>query len=158
MIVAAEQNEERAVSGRKLFQSANVALAALVACGCNSGDSGLAPVSGQVLLDGQPLTTGAVITMPPQGRGARGVIGSDGRFTLSTGDLGEGATIGRHAVAVVAMEETVGLNPEAPRKLLVPQIYTVPETSGLSIDVVADQDNDVVLKLTSQTTTNSKQR
>ena len=83
-------------------------------------------------------------------RGARGEIDPEGRFTLSTGDLGAGAVAGRHAVAVVAMEGAAGADPEAPRKLLVPQRYTAPETSKLAIDVTPGQENQVTLELTSK--------
>ncbi len=126
------------------------AVAVALLCGCGGSDHGLVDVSGQVLLDGQPLTTGSVVTLPSQGRGAEGQIDSQGRFTLSSGDLGQGATVGVHHVAVVAVEETEGFSPEAPVKLLVPKKYTNPSTSGLKIDVQPGQDNDVTLELSSE--------
>jgi hypothetical protein len=103
-----------------------------------------------VLLDGQLLTGGVVTTLPERGRGARGEIDSQGRFTLSSGDLGEGATLGTHRVAVVAVDETGEFRPEAPKKLITPEKYATAETSGLSIDVRPGNNSDVVLRLNSK--------
>jgi len=128
--------------------AALIALAAVTGCGKQTDES--VPVSGRVLLDGKPLTTGTVITTPESGPGARGQIDRDGWFTLATGDLGQGASVGVHRVAVVAVEETKDFSPEAPRKLLVPQRYTNPTTSHLEIDVQPGQANEVVLELSSK--------
>lgn len=118
--------------------------------GCGGGTDKLADVRGQVILDGKPLTKGSVTTLPKQGRGATGKIDSEGWFTLSSGDLGRGATVGKHQVAVFVVEDVTGINPEAPRKLLIPRKYTVAEASGLVIDVEAGKSNEVVLQLSSQ--------
>jgi hypothetical protein len=102
------------------------------------------------MFDGKPLSTGSVVTLPAQGRGARGVIDTQGNFTLSTSDMGTGATVGKHLVAVVAYEKTDNPSPEAPRRSLIPQKYSSAETSGLSIDVTPGEMEPVVLNLTSQ--------
>lgn len=71
--------------------------------GC--GDSlGLVPVSGQVTIDGEPLKYGSIQVVPDGAPAAYGTIGSDGRFTLETGDGGEGVVQGTHKVAIVANE------------------------------------------------------
>ena len=120
-------------------------------CGCGGGGNGLAEVTGQVLLDGKPLTVGTVITLPDHGRGAQGAIDSQGRFTLDSGELGSGASVGVHRVAVAAYEGPAEFNPEGPpRKSLVPRHYTNPETSGLVIDVEPGKVNEVVLELSSK--------
>lgn len=119
--------------------------------GCGGGAHGLAEVTGQVFLDGKPLTVGSVITLPDHGRGARGAIDSQGRFTLDSGELGTGASMGIHHVAVVAYEGSGEFNPEGPpRKMLVPQRYTHPESSGLVIDVEPGKVNEVILELSSK--------
>lgn len=124
--------------------------AVVVVIGCGRPGSTVAPVNGRVLLDGQPLTQGRVVTAPSAGRGASGVIQPDGSFELRTSDGLIGALIGTHKVAVVAYEGTGASGPEANYgKLLVPQRYVTPETSGLEIEVKADGDNAPVLKLTS---------
>lgn len=124
-------------------------MAALIAAiGC--GDSGptLAPVKGNVLLDGQPLTTGTVSTQPAAGRGANGIIQPDGTFILSSGRE-PGAIVGKHQVAVVAYEGAASSSPEAPQgKLLTPQRYATVATSGLSLEVTSGK-NTPTLELTS---------
>jgi hypothetical protein len=79
---------------------------ALGCAGC--GDSELAPVSGTVRLEGVALT-GGILQLTPDGggRGAVGDIQSDGRFTLSTQQLGDGAAPGKYSVAVVPNEEAI---------------------------------------------------
>lgn len=128
-----------------------LALAMLAALsGCGAGAHGLATVTGQVLLDGKPLTSGSVNTVPDQGRGARGEIDGQGRFTLDSGDLGAGAVVGTHRVAVVAVERQENPTPESLMRLLVPKRYTNPETSGLVIEVEPGKVNQVTLELSSK--------
>jgi hypothetical protein len=117
--------------------------------GCGS-KSRVASVQGTVVLDDKPLASGAVMTLPSGGRGAQGAI-RNGTFVLGTFEDDDGALIGTHKVAVVAYEQTLGSGPEAPvGKLLVPQRYTNPESSGLTIEVKAGETNTPTLKLTSE--------
>jgi hypothetical protein len=119
----------------------------LVCVGC--GSSGVAPVSGTVMLDGKPLETGAIMTLPEAGRGAQGRI-QNGRFQLSTFGTNDGALLGTHKVAVSASEPSRGSGPEAQvGKLLVPQRYTNPDASGLTIDVQRGN-NEVELRLSTK--------
>ncbi len=91
------------------------------------------------------------MTLPPSGRGANGVIAPDGSFELRTFGRNDGALIGTHKVGVVSYASSGKTGPEAGQgKLLVPERYTNPETSGLTIDVKAGQTNTPTLKLTSQ--------
>jgi hypothetical protein len=122
----------------------------LTVIGCAEKGPDLTEVTGQVLVDGKPLTTGSVVTLPAQGRGARGTIDAEGNFSLSTSDLGVGANPGRHQVAVIAVEESDNPSPEAPRRSLIPQKYSSAETSGLFIDVKPGEMQPVVLELSSQ--------
>jgi hypothetical protein len=121
-----------------------------VACaGCGSKSSA-GTVRGKVLLDDKPLATGTVVTLPSSGRGARGTI-SNGDFELGTTGDRDGAVVGTHKVAIVAREPSQGVGAEAtPGKLLVPQRYTDPEASGLTIEVKAGEVATPTLKLTSQ--------
>jgi len=129
-----------------------ICFAILLACavtGCNS-KSPLARVSGKVLLDEKPLPNGAIVTLPESGRGARGTI-INGQFELGTFGKTDGALIGVHKVAIVAFEGAKGKGAEAAAgNLLVPQRYTSPDSSGLTIDVKAGETNEPTLKLTSQ--------
>jgi hypothetical protein len=102
------------------------ALIAALACSSCSSD-GLNPVSGKVLVNGEPAV-GAVVTFFPE-RAARlddvvasGVAGDDGTFTLSTGTE-PGAPAGRYVVAVVwpdpakkptETQRMMGMTPDAP--------------------------------------------
>ena len=131
------------------ISAASMAIVCCISCGKSTPD--VAPVTGKVLLDGKPLTTGRVLTRPKAGRGSNGVIQSDGTFELSTYGDGDGAVIGTHDVAVVAYEEGAGGGPEsATGKLLVPERYTQAATSELTINVTADGENSPVLELSSE--------
>ena len=129
---------------------------ALVTClvtaatiGCGGGDDGFASVEGVVLLDGKPLTSGMVTTLPMKGRGSQGRIDGEGNFRLTSGDLGTGAQVGQHRVAVMAVENEGSFSPEKPKKLLVPYKYTTAETSGLMIEVKPGTNNEITLELNS---------
>src|SRR5687768_6454035 len=80
----------------------------LLAAGCDSRPQRV-PVSGKVLIDGQPLTYGFVRIIPQDARPATGQIGPDGRFTLTCYDDGDGCIPGKHAAAVIACE-SLGAN------------------------------------------------
>jgi hypothetical protein len=111
----------------------------------------MAPVKGKVLLDGRPLATGNVGTIPAAGRGAHGDIQADGTFELYTYAKRDGALIGKHKVGVVAYDSTGPKGPESPYgKLLVPQRYTNPESSGFTIDVQSGGNDNVVLEMTTK--------
>jgi hypothetical protein len=118
--------------------------------GCGGTHSNMAEVRGRVLLDGKALTSGSVMTLPDSGPGANGIINAQGEFSLTTRETVSGASVGKHHIAVVALEVLANFSPEAPRKSLIPQRYASPETSGLTIDVEADEPNEVVLELTSK--------
>lgn len=138
----------------KLIQRGVIAslMSMLFACiGCGPGLPPTAPVKGKVLLNGQPLTTGRVITVPEAGRGANGIIQPDGSFELSTYGDRDGAAIGKNKVGIVAYEDTGRHGPEAGYgRLLVPERYANPETSQLTINVKVDQENVVELNLTTK--------
>jgi hypothetical protein len=90
------------------------------------------------------------MTLPPAGRGANGPIAADGSFELRTFAKNDGALVGTHKVAVVTYAPTGKSGPEAGLgKLLVPDRYINPETSGLTIEVKAGEVNTPTLELTS---------
>jgi len=60
------------------------------------------PVSGTVLIDGQPLTKGNIKFVPENGRPSAGKIGEDGRFTLTCYDGNDGAILGTHRVQIAS--------------------------------------------------------
>ena len=80
-----------------------VALSCLSAAGCG-GSNGLYPVSGKVLVNGEPAA-GATVTFVKKGAASptdqtpQGVVHEDGTFTLA-GPAGDGAAPGEYAVLV----------------------------------------------------------
>ena len=119
------------------------ALFAAIAVGCGDGRPQRVPVSGKVLIDGAPLTRGALRFNPAEGRVATGAIGADGTFELMTYEPGDGVVTGTHAVTVHASEE---LNDGSVR-WFVPKKYHHAATSGLS-QTIEGPTNDVVIELT----------
>ena len=95
--------------------AAVLALMSLLA-GCGGPGYELAPVSGQVLLDGQPLAD-AHLTFEPlavagqpsiPGVGSIGITDSEGRYTLETVDSHSGAVVGTHRVWITTAYATEG--------------------------------------------------
>jgi hypothetical protein len=69
--------------------------------GCNS--SGLAPVTGQVLLDGAPLPNASIQFVPQgTGRDATGATDAEGIFAMSTNEPRDGVMAGTYKVVVTA--------------------------------------------------------
>src|SRR5215475_82944 len=78
----------------------------ILGCGGGAGRPPLAKVSGKVTYAGKPVTTGSVMFTPVAGsasdsaRIATGQIESDGSYSLTTFDTGDGAVLGQHLVTV----------------------------------------------------------
>ena len=107
--------------------------------GCGDGRPARVPVSGQVLVDGRPLTTGHVRIVPSNARAAVGAIGQDGRFTLTTFEEGDGCVPGTHGVEVTAIE-----NVDQLARRLVPEQYGDASTSGLTVTIDGPTDSLVI--------------
>ena len=81
-------------------------LCVILLSGCGRGDPSelpVVPVSGVVLVDGEPMEN-LVITLDPQmklGRPASAVSGPQGKFTIETPGRGPGAAVGKFRVSVV---------------------------------------------------------
>lgn len=109
--------------------------------GCNSGNSALSPVRGQVLYKGNPLPKGTVVFSPDPQKGVNGPLAlasvrQDGNFTMQTEAL-DGVYPGWYRVTVVAVETGI---PQADGGLsfpysLLPEKYRDPELSGLVCEV-----------------------
>ena len=126
-------------------RTASLLLPCLILLGCGRGhELPTAPVSGKVLVDGQPVPKGQVIFAPEQGRAATGILGPDGTFTLSTYRPNDGAVVGKHTVTVISAEPAADADPEdidSPMRWLVPRRYSDPGTSGLEFEVKAEGRN-----------------
>jgi hypothetical protein len=109
----------------------------LVAAGCSDGRPERVPVSGQVLIDGQPLTHGYVRFAPADSRAATGQLDDNGRFMLTCFEPGDGAVTGKHKVTVMA-QEPIG---QETIKWHAPQKYASPATSGLEQEITGPTDS-----------------
>lgn len=119
----------------RVISSAVVALV-LLATGCNNGPE-IVPVSGQVFIDGKPLTHGFIQVAPKGFRAASGKIGADGRFTLTTEQKGDGCLVGTHPVAIIATES---INPSSQR-WHAPKKYQDFKTSNLTVSITGPTDS-----------------
>lgn len=133
-------------SRRPAALAAILALALLISApGCDNGQqASVTPVSGRVLLDGEPLKFGTVTFQPTRGQPARGEIGPEGEFILATYRPADGAAVGRHKVKITcytsqdpAARKLDGLPPESLGESLIPDRYTRFDTSGLEVAVLA---------------------
>jgi hypothetical protein len=128
---------------RSVGSSLGVSLMVLfVAIGCNSRPSRV-PVSGKVLIDGEPLKFGAVVFAPEGGRQSSGIIDATGNFKLTCFEPGDGALIGKHHVQVLASDSinNTTVKWHAPKK------YADRQTSGLVQEIEGPTDS-VVINLT----------
>lgn len=119
--------------------------AALLAAGGCGGDpiGRTVPVTGKVIVDGKPLSTGSVTFWPEESKGdnskleATGQIGKDGTYTLNTRGK-PGAPPGRYKVTVTAQAEPDAKNPYAPPKHLINPSYAAKETTSLKVIEVVE--------------------
>jgi|tagenome__1003787_1003787.scaffolds.fasta_scaffold19239692_2 hypothetical protein len=124
------------------FRFVRLLVTLLFVAGCNRGPK-MVPVTGKVIYNGRPLEFGVVMFQPPSGQPAQGTIQPDGTFTLSTYRSNDGAVSGKHKVRVACYESmrpgfAKGPGEMALGKPLVPEKYTLIDSSGLSADVDAD--------------------
>jgi hypothetical protein len=107
------------------------------ACGCGDSRPERVQVSGRVLIDGRPLEVGTVRFISPKHRPAGAKLEKDGRFTLSTYELGDGVVMGQHAVTVMGMEQV----DKRTRRWHAPKKYCAPATSELTANITEATDS-----------------
>jgi hypothetical protein len=129
------------------------ATAIFAASGCGK-PSNLAPLSGTVSYKGKPLEFGSVMLMPAQGGlASRADIEANGSFTLQTVDGQEGATIGLNRIRVACVPaQKPGANSSpggevSLGKSLIPQHYNNFSSSGLSVEVLPENNPPLVIEL-----------
>ena len=146
------QFERRPNGVRRKCWLATLAAAFTVCLGCGDGAE-LAPVTGRVLYNEQPLAFGSIMLQPPAGEPARGTIKTDGTFELETPDHGKGATPGRNKIRITCFEAQ---RPGAAQnvkgelalgKSLIPPRYANYSTSGLEVDVLPSGNEPLELRL-----------
>jgi hypothetical protein len=125
-----------------LPQAFFVAISLGTASGCGDDRSPKVPVRGQVYYQGKPLEYGSVMFQPlGGGEIARGTIGTDGTFVLTTTTTGDGVQVGRCRVRVTAFEAQRTGGPDPTRQELplggsaIPDRYQSFGTSQIVIDV-----------------------
>ncbi len=111
--------------------------------GCAKPEVPMHPVAGRVMFDGKPLHKGDIVFVPDADKGnphlqfGMGKIGTDGSYVAQTFKK-EGIQEGWYKVMVLATEN----EPEAHLGWvpiwIVPAKYTKPETTTLSVEVVAN--------------------
>ena len=126
-----------------LTSAAICAMAIASLAGCSDGRPTRVAVSGKVLIDGKPLTTGIVQLVPDDARPAAGKLDSEGRFTLTSYDGDDGVVLGTHRVMVAAKE----MISESKAKWLTPPKYADLRSSGLSVEITEPTD-DLTIELT----------
>lgn len=94
------------VSNNKFFLLALSCFSLLVCGGCGDAyQKTVVPVSGFVRVDGDLVTEGYIVLTPvpdggadplTSGKSASGTLSSDGTFTLTTYETGDGAMVGKH--------------------------------------------------------------
>ena len=134
-----------------LLLAAGLTIAGIAGCGQEFGDARppIQPVKGQVLLDGKPLTSGEVVLVSSKYASEHhGTIGSDGHFTIKSGDA-EGAPEGEYRVRIdpEPKQGTKGRPARTSTSLPYPAHYADATTSDLTF-TVKPGDNDIELKLT----------
>ena len=117
----------------------------IASAGCGPGKY---PVRGVVTLDdGTPLTKGLVVFERVDGGPpltARGNVGADGHYELSTDKPGDGVPLGKYKVLVNPLD--LSDVPDEEKKLPFDLKYLKFETSGLECEVKAGA-NDYPIKL-----------
>ena len=115
----------------------------LLAAGCGDGRPARVAVSGQVLIDGKPLTVGNVKFVPSGSRPSSGRLDESGRFALTCYDGEDGIVPGVHRVQINSME----VLDDSKVKWLAPPKYADFRNSGLSFDITEPTD-DLTIELT----------
>jgi hypothetical protein len=108
------------------------------------------PVSGIVQFEaGKPVHVGTLeLKSREHGIQARGEIQSDGSFQLTTYSAGDGAVAGLHDCVVVQMVFAEGLSAHRPSAVgVVDGRHASYSTSGLVVEVSADQNNELTIEV-----------
>ena len=108
--------------------------------GCGDGHPPRKQISGQVLIDGKPLTFGFIRFVSNHGRPASAELDDEGKFTLSSYGEYDGVVPGEHRVEVNA-GEWLG---DSERKWHAPPKYFSYRTSGLTQEITEANDSMVI--------------
>jgi len=141
-------NSARDLLHRHRYTALAVSLPVLLICllaalGESDNRPDRVPVSGRVVIDGEPLTNGTIIFIPEGGAHTSiGTIDKEGHFTLTCYDGNDGAVLGTHRMEIVLSE---ALDEDAP-PWPVPRKYANYQTSDLTAEITGPA-NDVLVQL-----------
>ncbi|WP_241676355.1 carboxypeptidase-like regulatory domain-containing protein [Bremerella volcania] len=134
---------------RRLAATALASIALIGLVGCGSG-SGVAPVSGTVTLDGEPLAN-ALVSFYPQEEGKRfstGTTDASGHYELVYTNDQQGAAIGRHTVKITTATVQGEGGPAKPPKEKLPAKYN--DQSELVVEVASGSNSNTDFDLQSK--------
>ena len=109
----------------------------------------LHPVKGSVVTaEGKPLTEGLITFVPVKNtsRAATGKIGSDGSFTLKSGDMGDGVAEGEYRVKIESTLTTPTADVKKPKRV-VPLEYEDEDASQVKITIKSGPNTLAPIKL-----------
>lgn len=161
------------MKGKATFSAFILALGALgllcvSGCGEESDQVPVYKVSGTVTYNGEPIEGAQVVFIPvEQGPAATGTTDSDGKYQLTTYAAEDGAPAGEYKVKITKMskpplesgpsgpaggeegyappgQEAMSWTPEN----LLPEKYAIPDQSGLTATVEANDNNTFAFELT----------
>ena len=115
---------------RALIDGALIVFCVVGSSGCDHHPTRV-PVSGVVLIDGQPLQKGNIKFVPKDGRPSAGKIGEDGRFILTCYDGQDGALLGKHRVQIASNR----IISDSKIEWFAPPDYADFRTSGIDVEV-----------------------
>ena len=146
----------------KCFVVLVVGLALECATGCKSSGPQMVRIRGIVSYQGAPLTnvTQGIVRYSPKGAGsgareATGRIQPDGTFVMTTFQKDDGVVVGEYDITVSAYsgqelsrQQTESGVQSAGPKLMIPEKYLKPSTSGLSDTVASGHPGTKQIELT----------
>jgi len=128
-------------------------VASILLHGCGKGENlpEVAPVTGKVMIGGEPLAS-AMVTFHPAGDGNKGMASTevDGSYVLNTYGTKDGAVVGQHTVTVERYLPPMPTQPGGripSARSTVPRKYNRPETSPLKFEVKSGTNNVIDLPL-----------
>jgi hypothetical protein len=144
-----------------------VVLTSILGCG-GSNQLARAPVTGQVTLDGEPVSEATILFRPEVGRAGTGRVENGVIVEASTYGINDGIVLGTHKVAIqpipddpppapsrIEEENNIATpspvqNPRPARaKSQIPAKYQDVDRSGLTVEIEED-DNELTLELTKE--------
>ena len=126
-------------------------ITAVILVGCGESRPDTWKVRGRVVFsDGEPVKFGTVeLESLKHPFNARGRIGDNGHFVLSTFESGDGAVGGRHRAIVVQLMvlDDPTIKHKKDHGASVAQRYSMYSESGLFVDVEPNDDNEIELRV-----------